>query len=91
MQDIFGTLVQFGVAGLMGVLWVWERMHSRKREQQLTRAHELLSRRDQSVSVLVRLVRHNTRTMVNFERTQQRMCDVLEGIRHEISNHQKTM
>lgn len=89
MNEMLGTLVQFGVAGLMGVLWVWERMHSRKREQQLTRAHELLVRRDQSITMLVRLVRHNTRTMVNFERTQQRMCDVLEGIRHEISTHHK--
>ncbi len=83
------TLVQFGVAGLMGVLWMWERMHSRRREQQLTNAHERLTQRDQQLNVLIKLIRHNTRTMVNFERTQQRMCDVLEGIRHEISSQQK--
>ena len=41
-------LTQFGVAGLMGVLWVWERLHSRKRERQLSEAHgELMSDREQ--------------------------------------------
>ncbi len=82
------TLVQFGVAGLMGVLWVWERMYSRRRERQLTEAHDCLVRRDQQTAILVRLVRRNTRAMVQLQISQQRMSDVLEGIRHEMAtNH----
>lgn len=80
------TLVQFGVAGLMGVLWVWERTHSRRRERQLTQAHERLIAQDRQLSVLVRLVRQNTRGLIGFERGQERMCNLLEGISHEIRN-----
>ena len=83
------ALVQFGVAGLMGALWVWERTHSRRRERQLSEAHAALMRRDEHLGVLIKLVRHNTRMLVHFERTQQRMCDLLEGIRHDLTNHHK--
>lgn len=77
-------LAQFGVAGLMGVLWVWERMHSRRREEQLTEAHARLMDQETQLSVLVDLVKQNTRAVVEFERVQKRMCELLEGINHEI-------
>lgn len=77
------TLAQFGVAGLMGVLWIWERMHSRRREQQLTDAHRSLVERDQRLVMLCRLIRANTRALVEFERTQKRLADLLEGMNHE--------
>lgn len=32
LSDALSMFTQFGVAGLMGALWVWERMLSRKRE-----------------------------------------------------------
>ena len=81
------ALVQFGVAGLMGALWVWERTHSRKREAQLTEAHQRLMDQDRHVDVLVRLVRHNTRAMVGFEEVHRRMCDLLERMNEEFHNH----
>ena len=83
------TLVQFGVAGLMGMLWVWERTHSRRREAQLTEAHHRLMDREKQLDALVKLVRQNTEAMVGFERLQKRMCDLLEGIRHEIRNRDR--
>lgn len=83
------TLAQFGVAGLMGVLWVWERMYSRRREQQLSQAHQRLTVRDQQATVLLDMVKHNTRALVRFERTQRRTCDLLEGIRNEMA-HERT-
>lgn len=79
------TLVQFGVAGLMGVLWVWERTHSRRRERQLSEAHDRLMRRDQHVGILVQLVRQNTQAMVELQQSQQRMNELLEGIQHEMA------
>lgn len=71
------TLVQFGVAGLMGVLWVWERAHSRRRERQLTEAHGLLMSQERQLEVLVDTVRRNTEAMVRLERTQERMLRLL--------------
>ncbi len=79
------TMVQFGVAGLMGVLWVWERTYSRRRERQLSEAHAQLMQCDQQVWVLVRLVRQNTRAMTELQQSQQRMNELLEGIRHEMA------
>lgn len=75
-------LLQFGVAGLMGVLWVWERTHSRRREQQLTAAHHRLMRRDEQVRLLMRLTQKNTRALVEFERTQRRLAEIMEGVGH---------
>ena len=78
------AFTQFGVAGLMGVLWVWERMHSRKRERQLSESHAALTADDQQLSVLIDLVKHNTRALISFERGQQRVCQLLERINHDI-------
>ncbi len=76
-------LLQFGVAGLMGTLWLWERLYSRRRERQLDEAHDRLLGRDRELSILVRLVRQNTKAMVGFEQTQSRICKLLEGMRYE--------
>lgn len=76
------SLLQFGVAGLMGMLWVWERGHSRKRERQISEAHQRLMQRDQQVTTLIRLVRKNTAALVEFERTQRRLGEILEGVGH---------
>ncbi len=69
---------------IAGVLWVWERMLSRKRERQLSEAHNRLTERGEELTVLVDLVRQNTRAMVEVERVQRRMCELLQEISHEI-------
>ena len=71
------SLLEYGVAGLMGALWFWERSHSRKRELQLSEAHERLMERDRELEAWVELVKQNTRAMVGFERGQRRMMEVL--------------
>jgi len=83
------ALLQFGVAGLMGMLWIWERTHSRKRDQQLSEAHAQLVRRDEQYRLMLLLVRKNTRALVEFERTQRRLAHILEGLRHAMQrqNH----
>ena len=75
---VFDSLAQFGVAGLMGALWLWERFYSRKREQQLTEAHRQLTAQQQELRVLTDLVRQNTAAIERFEQTQQRIADLLE-------------
>ena len=74
----FDSLAQFGVAGLMGALWLWERLYSRKREQQLTEAHQQLTAQQQELHILTDLVRQNTAAIERFEQTQQRIADLLE-------------
>lgn len=71
------SLMEYGVAGLMGALWVWERSHSRRREQQLSAAHDRLMERDRQLEALVNLVKQNTQAMVGFERGQRRMMELL--------------
>ena len=84
--DLIQPLTQFGVAGLMGLLWVWERLMSRKRETQLNEAHMDLHRQHRELSVLVKLVRHNTRAIVRFDRTQMQLKELLEKMHHEIDH-----
>jgi hypothetical protein len=75
--DWIESLTQFGVAGLMGVLWVWERTLSRRRDQQLNDAHDRLMRERDAMTVLIRLVRRNTEAIERFERTQEELVRVL--------------
>ena len=71
-------LTQFGVAGLMGALWVWERRMSRRRERQLSEAHDRLVGERERLAELVDLVKQNTRAIEGFELTQARLHDLLE-------------
>lgn len=71
-------LTQFGAAGLMGALWVCERLLSRRRERQLTETHLLITGQQQHLKVLVKLVRRNTQALERFSESQQRLNDLLE-------------
>ena len=81
--ESLGPVTQFGVAGLMGALWIWERSLSRKRERQLNEAHEKLVRQHRELRMLVQLVRRNTRAVERFDQTQQELRHVLERMRDE--------
>lgn len=71
------SMMEYGVAGLMGALWVWERSHSQRRERQLSEAHDRLMERDRQLEALVELVKQNTRAMVDFERGHRQMMKIL--------------
>lgn len=85
--DAIQPLTQFGVAGLMGLLWVWERLMSRKREAQLNEAHLNLQGQHHELNVLVKLVRQNTRAIVRFDRTQLQLKELLEKMHHDIDQN----
>lgn len=78
--DNFHDLTQFGMAGLMGALWLWERIYSRKREQELTQAHQRLIAQQEELKTLIDLVSGNTATIERFGQTQLRLADLLERI-----------
>jgi hypothetical protein len=82
--EFLQPLTQFGVAGLMGLLWVWERLMSRRRETQLNEAHHRLMSQQHELGVLVKLVRQNTRAMVRFDQTQLQLKKLLEKMHNEI-------
>lgn len=71
-------LVNLGAAGLMGVLWTWERMMSRQRERQLTEAHERLISHRNEIAALTDLTERNTRAITHFEETQAALRRWLE-------------
>lgn len=80
MSDIESLqhLVNFGAAGLMGLLWTWERAMSRQRERQLTEAHDRIKEDRARVAVLTNLIERNTRAVIRFEETQSALCRLLE-------------
>ncbi|MEM7578057.1 MAG: hypothetical protein AAF328_11365 [Planctomycetota bacterium] len=76
--DMIHDLVNLGAAGLMGVLWTWERMMSRQRERQLTEAHERLMSHRNEISALTDLAERNTRAITHFDKTQAALRQWLE-------------
>ena len=82
-SDLLQPLAQFGVASLMGLLWVWERSMSRKREAQLNDAHCRLMSQQDELRTLVKLVRQNTRAIVRFDQTQNQLKALLEKMHNE--------
>lgn len=81
--EMIQPLTQFGVAGLMGVLWVWERSLSRKHEAQLDDAHQKLMQQQDHLKVLLDTVQRNTLALERFEQTQSQLRTVLERMNHD--------
>lgn len=77
------SLTQFGVAGLMGLLWTWERWFSRRRERELSEAHQRLVGQREALDTLIGLVQRNTEAIERFENTQQRLNTLLERMQSQ--------
>lgn len=78
-EGVVGTLTQFGVAGMMGAMWLIERRASAKREEQLTRAHEKLIGQIDDRSTLIEIVRDNTRALSLLEAGQRGLVEALKS------------
>jgi hypothetical protein len=68
-------VAQFGVAGLMGGLWWWERKCSRQREDQLTEAHRVLVEQKEHLSTLIEALQNNTRAITEFTAAQREFAN----------------
>jgi hypothetical protein len=55
-----------GAAGFMGVMWLWERRNSQKREQQLDEAHARIVADGLQLTLLTDLVKQNTAAMTRL-------------------------
>ena len=71
------TLAQFGVAGLIGWMWLTERRAATERDQQLTESHTLLSQSQKSLDVLLKALDDNTRAITTLESAQRALTDTL--------------
>jgi len=83
-------LATFGAAGLMGAMWLWERKLSRTREEQLTEAHGRITRDEQRLEKLVRVVEQNTAAVTGFAETQRQAVDALRDLVKEL-NHDRAL
>lgn len=83
VEPIAEALAQFGVAGLMGALWVWERSMSRKRESELSASHQRLMSQRYQLRELVRALHRNTRAFERFEQSQNRLRELLERMNRD--------
>ncbi len=71
------TLTQFGVAGLIGWMWLAERRTAAVRDKQLSDAHDRILDQRAALDLLVSVIDHNTRAMTALEHTQLRLIDLL--------------
>lgn len=75
-------LGQLGAAGLIGVLWVMERRHAALRDRQLDETHRRLLERERDVTLLLEVIRDNTRAIAALEGGQRHLIDLLRAVSH---------
>lgn len=75
--DSLAALAQFGLAGMVGAMWLWERRAAGDRERQLTQAHERMASDRLQLTVLVEALRDNTRALVSLEAGQRDLAACL--------------
>lgn len=79
-SDIATALAQFGVAGLIGWMWLTERRSAAARDQQLAQAHDRLIDGRANINVLLSALDQNTRALTAIEIGQRRAVDLLERL-----------
>lgn len=75
--EIAGAMVQFGMAGLIGWMWLTERRSASNREKQLDEAHERLMQERIVVQVFLETMRENTRVLSHVEAGQRALVTTL--------------
>lgn len=76
-DPVITTLAQFGAAGLIGLLWLYERRHGALRDRQLEEAHRRLLTRERELDSLLKVLQDNTRAINTLELSQRRLIRLL--------------
>ncbi len=71
-------ITNFGVAGLMGAMWLWERRTSQKREQQIDEAHARIVADRVLLDELMDVVRQNAEAVTRLSATQDQLLRQME-------------
>lgn len=79
-MEILASLTQFGVAGLVGFMWVVERRAAGDRERQLEETHARLMQEQTQLSVLMQMLRDNTRVLTALEVGQRGVLSMLRRL-----------
>lgn len=69
LEDLTGL----GAAGIMGLMWLWERRNSQKREQQLDAAHQRILADRIQLEQLIAVVRQNAEAVTRLTTTQEQL------------------
>jgi hypothetical protein len=74
------ALAQFGVAGLIGWMWLAERRAAAARDRQLAELHERLMQERPHTAILLEVVRDNTRALTALDLGQRTLAGLLERL-----------
>jgi len=72
-------LLNLGAAGLMGLMWLWERRTSRQREGQIDEAHARIMADRVQLDQLMAVVRQNAEALSRLCATQEQLVRELKG------------
>lgn len=78
--ELLTTVTQFGVAGLIGWMWLAERKAAGERERQLTESHRRIVGQGEDRAALVEALRDCTRAMVALECAQRALVAAVERV-----------
>lgn len=78
--ELAAAVAQFGVAGLIGWMWLTERRAAAGRERQLAEAHDRLMAERERHDTLVRLVADSTRAMTALESSQRELARAVDRL-----------
>ena len=76
--EALASLTQFGVAGLIGWMWIVERRAAAVRDRQVQEAHDRMLSDKTRLEVLVQALRDNTRALTALEVGQRGFIALLE-------------
>ena len=78
MDPQLATLAaQFGVAGLIGWMWLTERRAAADRDKQIEESHAMLAQDQKSIDVLLSALDANTKAITTLEAAQRALTDPL--------------
>ena len=75
--EAVASLTQFGVAGLIGWMWIVERRAAVSRERQIEETHARLMQDKTELEVLVQALRENSRALTALEVGQRGLVGLL--------------
>lgn len=78
--ELAATLTQFGIAGLIGWMWLTERRAGAERERQLSEAHARILNQSEQRAALLDALRDSTRALVALECAQRSLADLIQRL-----------
>ncbi len=65
-NEAIGQITSLGAAGIMGAMWLWERRHSQKRDEQLDEAHARIVGDRVQLDQLIEVVKTNAEALARL-------------------------